>query len=311
MDDPDAKSIFSWSLPLVSDSCGLPLELLVRLVFACRVYPKHTPDRKRLLHAFVFRDQPEDSSYFTPDYNLAMTAKFVDKCLQSGSSRLPIVNAGPALPLTPPAALNQETALPRHNHSLCGANVLFPSACICHSVAADDFLASHLFSSTPSESLSAYQPFLLVPLSDSCSTCLRKLVFKRSFPAMVYSTGFHLSKTTRAATSFVFVCKSCNLVYHHGFCRLPATANDPHRRIQYDLDWDRYEFLAISPEFYVSLDWLRKLDFIFANKPVPFNSLANIFNQKQGIYTASDATKRLARNLHMPAQATESEVFCY
>jgi hypothetical protein len=84
-------------------------------------------------------------------------------------------------------------------------------------------------------------------------------------------------------TATVFCCKPCNIIYYHGFWRLPQVSDDNTQRFQYDMDFTKYKYFPVLPLTYLSLEFVKSLDAKFANKAVSFLALGTEFNQRQSI----------------------------
>jgi hypothetical protein len=147
---------------------------------------------------------------------------------------------------------------------------------------------------------------VLLPLNNTCATCGGKTYYECAFPAIIYKSS--RSASTRMTTATVFRCKPCNIIYYHGFRRLPRVSDDDTRRFQYDMDFTKYKYFPVLPLTYLSLEFVESLDAKFANKAVSFLALAAEFNQRQGIFVPTPMLKKFADSLHQDMDVCQFSV---
>jgi hypothetical protein len=282
--DPRQGSLFlDYALLLVAKDDGSHLQLLTRLIFACRCFPMHMPERLQHIR-FLISHQDSGSSSLAPflpdDFDLKTLVMFVDRSL---ACPLP-QSAAPTSSCPPMAPTVTTDVVPPLVSSHAGLDVL-----------SNTFFLQLLLD--PNVDLEV--PFKhacttpLLPLSCFCDKCNARTYFHRAFPVMIYSSV--KNELTRATASFVFRCQACRIQYYHGFSRLPPTDEHPHTRIKYDHHFARYKFFPASPETYVRHDWLEGVHAQFATRAVAFNALAQIFNQLLGIVVPTSELLKYAK----------------
>jgi hypothetical protein len=280
-----AQSLTEMAEPLLSTQGGIPIQLLLRLIHACQVFPPHMPNRLSLVEWFVFQNH-EPSMEFAQPSGVSSLIPLVDHVLSA-----------------PTVGTVQDVArVERPSLQLDDTHLLFQSLRLPCLDALSQETMNRLLEVTPF-------PFscapVLLPLSRQCVNCNRNIYFKQAFKVMVYATGSY--DHTRLSTSLVFRCQGCNIIFYHGFHRLGKCKEDDTRRYVYDTRHHLYRYFPTSPRTYVSMDWVQGMWARLTTRPTSMHLMMAEFNIRQGIIVPSSTTQKYARKCLSDENSAEQD----